>query len=504
MGDLMDVIKKSDQGDRYADESLKEFTAQMAQNPQFLELIKIIHEGKAVKSAYDQEQERAREVFLKKAEILRSSFGDPVTPLEFYRDVFPVGSFERRGICDDEKPNGIAMVIKSGKKNYSKLIFDDLQELETLSREYDFVITSPIAYIGKRRNAENARLIFGIAIDLDGVEENHTRDLLFQMQNKILPTPTYIINSGHGFHLYYLFENPVKAYPRTMQKLHSLKYGLIERIWNRYTSSIKERQKQGNFQGFRVVGSPSKLGREYPVTAYHTGRKVTVEYLNDFVDANHRLNEYSEKGEYTLSEAREQFPEWYQRRIIDGLPPKTWKVNRAVYENWKKRIYLEAVAGHRYFCILTLAVYARKCGVEFSELETDAEELREQFDKLSETDPFTVDDVKSALKAYEVESYVRMKKETISNLTSIQIKTNRRNGRTQEEHLRRIRRDQKDDDPSGEWRNKNGRPPESGSAAQTVRSWRMQNQRGRKADCARDTGLHRNTVSKWWNTDNQN
>ena len=48
-------------------------------------------------------------------------------------------------------------------------------------------------------------------------------------------------------------------------------------IWNRYTSTIKEPQVQGILQGFRVVGSGSKLGREYPVTAYRLGGRVTLE-----------------------------------------------------------------------------------------------------------------------------------------------------------------------------------------------------------------------------------
>ena len=38
---------------------------------------------------------------------------------------------------------------------------------------------------------------------------------------------------------------------------------LTRQIWNKFTSTIKEPQMQGILQGFRVVGSGSKLGREY-------------------------------------------------------------------------------------------------------------------------------------------------------------------------------------------------------------------------------------------------
>ena len=32
-----------------------------------------------------------------------------------------------------------------------------------------------------------------------------------------------------------------------------------------------------------MVGTQSKLGNRYPVTAFETGERVTVEYLNDFL-----------------------------------------------------------------------------------------------------------------------------------------------------------------------------------------------------------------------------
>ena len=92
-------------------------------------------------------------------------------------------------------------------------------------------------------------------------------------------------------------------YPHNQKCLKELKYSLTRQIWNRYTSTIKEPQMQGILQGFRVVGSGSKLGREsvsythldvykrqgreYPVTAYRLGGRVTLEKLLEFIpDSN--------------------------------------------------------------------------------------------------------------------------------------------------------------------------------------------------------------------------
>ena len=48
--------------------------------------------------AMDQQDamERLRELYLEKNEHL-AKFLEPVTPFEFYREIFPVGSFERKG-----------------------------------------------------------------------------------------------------------------------------------------------------------------------------------------------------------------------------------------------------------------------------------------------------------------------------------------------------------------------------------------------------------------------
>ena len=113
------------------------------------------------------------------------------------------------------------------------------------------------------------------------------RDTLHQMNNDILPQATFVVNSGTGLHLYYVLQEPIPMYPYNQKCLKELKYSLTRQIWNRYTSTIKEPQVQGILQGFRVVGSGSKLGREYPVTAYRLGGRVTLEELLEFIpDSN--------------------------------------------------------------------------------------------------------------------------------------------------------------------------------------------------------------------------
>ena len=54
--------------------------------------------------------EQMRVLYLEKNEHLER-FLEPVTPFEFYREIFPVGSFERKGHFEDAKGNGIAVTV---------------------------------------------------------------------------------------------------------------------------------------------------------------------------------------------------------------------------------------------------------------------------------------------------------------------------------------------------------------------------------------------------------
>ena len=54
--------------------------------------------------------ERLQELYREKNEHLEK-FLEPVKPFEFYREIFPVGSFERKGHFEDAKCNRIAVKV---------------------------------------------------------------------------------------------------------------------------------------------------------------------------------------------------------------------------------------------------------------------------------------------------------------------------------------------------------------------------------------------------------
>lgn len=64
--------------------------------------------------------ERFRELYQEKNDHMQQ-FLEPVTPFDFYREIFPVGSFERKGHFEDSKGNGIAVTVPQknrGQRNW--------------------------------------------------------------------------------------------------------------------------------------------------------------------------------------------------------------------------------------------------------------------------------------------------------------------------------------------------------------------------------------------------
>ena len=433
-----------------------------------------------------------------------------VRPIDFYRDIFPSGELQEKGIYEKGKYNAIAVEVTKEKKENRKdkvlrhTITDDLNKINEIISRDNFCLMSPISYIGKERNSDNARILYALAIDLDGViikEGNDPfglRTLIHQIENiNRIPMPTYIVSSGTGLHLYYVFEKPIMLFKNVVKQLQKYKRELTRIIWQDYITKLSDNvQYESLFQGFRVVGTITKKGER--ARAFKTGEHVTMEYMNKFVDKEFKTDDFAYKSNLTLAQAKEKYPKWYEERIIQKKPRGTWTVNRAVYDWWKNRILREAKTGHRYYCLMMLAVYARKAAIDRDELEKDAFNIMSIFDKLpaSDDNPFDEKDVIDALQAYE-DRYITYPINSISYLTDIYIEKNKRNYRKQKDHIILMNTMKSLKKQLGE-EMKEGRPEGSGTKEQIVKTYREKNPTARKSDCIRDTGLSKMTVYKWW------
>lgn len=440
------------------------------------------------------------------------TFCEEVTPKEFYRTIFPAGELEERGKYVSGKYCGIAVQVpKQGRRFKRYSLTDELSTIDELCASDCFTLMSPISYAGKERKSDNARFLYAMAIDVDGIQLRDANGapegmatLFYQFDghgpSNYLPLPTFIVFSGTGIHLYYVFEEAIPLFPNVVKELSKLKKRLTWQLW---TQGVVDRQHREHiqyeslFQGFRVPGTITKAGGRARAFMVDHGKKVTLEYLNQFVPDSYKAGSLVYKSKLTLKDARKKYPEWYEKRIVQKRPRGTWTCKRDLYDWWKRKIVEGGVDGHRFWCIMTLATYAVKCDIPREELEADAMGFIDLLDSRGTRpdNPFTADDVLSALEAYN-DKYIRYPIHAIEDRTGIQIPRNRRNGRKQVVHLRVARAIQAiNDEVNGTtWRNTEGRP----SKEHIVRDWQARNPGRRKADCIRETGLSRPTVYKYW------
>ncbi|MCQ2507597.1 MAG: hypothetical protein MJ097_02270 [Dorea sp.] len=437
-------------------------------------------------------------------DVLKKWNGVEVSAMEVYSDIFRLGDNEiqKNGEAPGEfKANPLGYWKKhDSSSGHYRVMFDDTFE-ETLKelQEADFSIMNCITYFGRRNSQDRASKMYAMIFDLDGVTDvtlNNFLNAAHASDYDIYPLPNYVILSGHGVHLYYVFEEPIPLYPNIKLQLKAFKYAMTDKIWNRYTSEQESPQHQGINQGFRVIGGKTKIPgvrvRAYKMNSH----PFSLEHLGRYIPEEHRIDESRlwRESKLTLKDAKKKYPEWYQKKIVEGHDlTGHWTCKRDLYDWWKRQIESGAAHHHRYFCIMCLAIYAVKSGIEFEELEQDSLDLITFMNLIAPDDPFTESDVRSALECYD-ERYCKFPIDDISKISGIVIQRNKRNGRKQSLHLRIARQTLMIMNEEGEQVLQGRRPKED-----IVKEWISSHPDGSVAQCAKDLQISRTTVYKYWN-----
>lgn len=512
------------------------------------------------KKRFTEEQERAywqgkREAYIAMSRRMLDEPGwEWRDSLAFYRDIFPEGFLQERWAEGerrsefDGKPNAIA--LKFGPKTRKQLvkgkkvdvpvierftITDDLEGVSALVKasiaENAPVYMAPVSWYGRNNKAANARFLHAFAVDLDGMTPGKLGSVLKQMRNghdsgldkhASMPQASYIVMSGRGLHLYYLLDRPVPLIPAVVPFLQQLKRRLTDVVWTDYTSEDgnEGRQYQGIYQGFRMPGTTTRLNgygvdakdvSKYEALAFMYApdgasepRRVTLDYLVDYCGIRgkeipgelYRILE-TKGGRTPLSEAKEKWPDWYERRVVQGEEKTGYDTNRGAYESWLARVNDEAVVHGRYFAVLALVAYAAKCNVPLKELERDAYGLVPKLDGLSNEpgNRFTNYDVSCALAAYGSNELRFWKNEYMCRRAKIAPHANKRNGRPQALHLEGARAIQEINDKANGtcWRDGNGRKPKRDE----IRAYAAEHPDASHAAIAKALGVSRTTVIKW-------
>ena len=446
-------------------------------------------------------------------EYLSASFPE-VCGDEFYRELFPHNENSGERHMDYSHPNAIYLYRDEEDQTRNvlrrRVMLNDTWESDYLAyvEGNPMTLCSGLTYRRKANRLKNAQQMNALIFDLDGVGEKELKNLFLRFGGepqalRRLPMPTFLVLSGSGLHVYYVFKDPIDLYPNIKLQLKRLKYDLTFRMWEyKATSQVKAIQYQSINQGFRMVGSINdKHGNQ--LIAFRTGERVTLDYLNQYANPENRVdvNRPFRPSKMSRQQAKETYPEWYERVVVQkkkGL--KKWdiqgKQGDALYEWWFSKCNT-IKGGHRYFYLMCLAIYACKCDVPKKKLQED---MRLAFDELKKVDhqnELTKEDVESAMEAYDKE-YFNFTIDDIEALTDVRIERNKRNFRKQTLHLKMARSNlaiMNEDIGSS----LQGRPEGTGTKKEIIAEWQKCHPEGKKIDCERELKLSRHTVIKWWN-----
>lgn len=453
----------------------------------------------------------------------------------------------RKVFKKDPRSGQKVLTEKEVWKNY--IVTDDLSRIEKAVNQYgstdsEFYI-APLSYLGRKRTKANERWIYACIVEVDhprtANEDGHRRQhgmeqLIWDWTKSSMPyaMPTACVCSGSGLHLIYLLDRPYQIQTAHQKwQWNNFRYRFTERVWNKYVTKAAI-QQENHCQSFRVVGTRTKKGQL--VEAFWLSRKrFTIDELFSQVWLDkptkaktlkgfmknadkHMQAVYAPNEEMKIQKgympklaqeptakmlaAQEQWPEWYQRRVVEHQPPKQpgqWTVGRGVYDWFFREAQKGAFVGSRYHRVHALAEFAVKCGITYDEFKKDAYELYKIFSELDKDEPFHYQEFVKARDEYFSTISHKSTRDWIERSTGIHMKPPaKRNGRSRHDHismsnrLRKIKQDEYGIEYGG------GRPAGSGTKQAIVQQWQLEHPDGKKADCIRDTGLTKPTVYKWW------
>lgn len=476
--------------------------------------------------------------FTTKSSILGGLYPE-VDPFTFYETLFSdkdlytdtcIVSYGSDAKLSVAKHNPIQSTVKS-------MTFSDAI---TSSCDYANMYIPPATFFKGHNTVKCLEKLYAIVVDFDGDKDGVSEKLLYWVIERIneneddLPAPTFVTNSGRGLHLFWVFETPVPMFSENKRTMKDLYFNIHQKLVDYNTKP----QRHHFAQAYRIVGSKTKL--DQVTTAYKTGTVLPVEQLlNDFdIDKkiiwqegkNHKGLAPSEAMiklvnniEKTLNITCDDKGSWqcvhdFIRKYKSNFD-KAFKLNQSKryrkesgigwgtydwYLKMKQRIIEETPEGYRYTSLMAFMVIGYKCNVPFEQVKQDEYDIILRWQMRPK--PFNVrfnEDYKDRVDDMYSEKFLKVNSEQLQNWLGFKFyPTTRRNGRKREQHIKIMDAIRDIEYPDGTWRNKDGRPKGISKQKDIILLWRSNHPEGKPKQCIEETGLSKNTVYRWWDSEN--
>ena len=438
----------------------------------------------------DEELEVIEQEYYKKNMILEQ-FGEWVDAETLYEDIY--GDLEQV----------VPVVFIDEDEDTKHMVKMSVDEAIDQAVDRNDILLGGSTYFKNFVSKATAKDVHALIIDMDNVWAGVLQSALqndWNEDDKELPKPTYIVNSGTGLHLYFLFDEPIPHYVCNSEKIDQL----YRRLAVQQTTSRIYLQKQVQWfgQDFRMAGSLNKYNWHNEV--FRVGEKWDIDRLAQAVgmEDTHFVR-YGEPRTRQLVK---------RERTKNRTKRKGWRCNQGFYDYTLERCRNETKEGNRYMSFCALTVIAWKCNVPISKVEQDLKGLIPKYNKGAKRQ-ITEKEIEHALRMYN-EKAMLTQRERLQDWIGWEYKpqTNRHYGK--QVFKRKKSQEARDKGlkntnlevrgwavrdamyPDGEWRNKDGAP----SKQEEVRAWRQLHPDGKPKDCMADTGISKNTVYRWWNT----
>ena len=438
----------------------------------------------------DEELEVIEQEYYKKNMILEQ-FGEWVDAETLYEDIY--GDLEQV----------VPVVFIDEDEDTKHMVKMSVDEAIDQAVDRNDILLGGSTYFKNFVSKTTAKDVHALIIDMDNVWAGVLQSALqndWNEDDKELPKPTYIVNSGTGLHLYFLFDEPIPHYVCNSEKIDQL----YRRLAVQQTTSRIYLQKQVQWfgQDFRMAGSLNKYNWRNEV--FRVGEKWDIDRLAQAVgmEDTHFVR-YGEPRTRQLVK---------RERTKNRTKRKGWRCNQGFYDYTLERCRNETKEGNRYMSFCALTVIAWKCNVPISKVEQDLKGLIPKYNKGAKRQ-ITEKEIEHALRMYN-EKAMLTQRERLQDWIGWEYKpqTNRHYGK--QVFKRKKSQEARDKGlkntnlevrgwavrdamyPDGEWRNKDGAP----SKQEEVRAWRQLHPDGKPKDCMADTGISKNTVYRWWNT----